>query len=306
VLLSAAQERVSRLGFDPTRCARESVDRCNLCGSSERARIADSDRYGFHSPAWACTSCGLVFLDPRLTAEEYRSFYREIYRPLVSAFHGRRIDEVTVEEEQHPYANALVQLLEPFVPTGGDGVLLDVGGSTGVVAEAVARRFGLTGLVLDPAPAEASRAATRGLEVVVGTAETYDPGERRFALVLLCQTIDHLLDPAAVLAGLRRLLAPGGALFVDIVDFRSAYLRRQNVEAALKIDHPFAFTQPTAEAMLARAGLVPTAKDFAADELHVGYVCRAGNADPSALPPAEEIEQVRREMRDLARAEPAP
>ena len=305
MLLSAARRRVAELGFDPGSHDREPVPACNLCGSTDRIVIAESDRYGFDSPACACTACGLVFLDPRLTEEEYGRFYRETYRPLVSAFHDRRIDEETVEEDQRPYAAGLVRLLEPHVRKG-EGALLDVGGSTGVVAEAVADAFGLTGLVLDPAPAEASRAARRGLEVVVGTAETFDPGERRFEVVLLCQTIDHLLDPAAVVAGLHRVLAPDGTLFVDIVDFRSAYLRHGTVEDALKIDHPFAFTQPTAEAMLARAGLVRIAKDLARDGLHVGYVCRAGDADPTALPSAVSVERMLEELRGLRSSSAAP
>ena len=48
--------------------------------------------------------------------------------------------------------------------------------------------------MLDPAPDELEVAAAAGMETIAGFAEDFDPGERRWDLVLLCQTIDHLLD----------------------------------------------------------------------------------------------------------------
>lgn len=301
MLLTAAQTRVRAVGFDPSSHPREPAGPCNLCGSVARVVVAHSDRYGFDSRACACTECGLVFLDPRLTADGYGAFYQTTYRPLVSAFHDRLIDAETVQNEQRAYAEALAELLDPFLGSG-PGALLDVGGSTGVVAEALGRRFGLAAVVLDPAPAEAERATARGLEVVVGTAETFAPAGRTFDLVLLCQTIDHLLDPAAVLTGLRRLLAPAGIFFLDIVDFRAAYLRNGSVEAAVKIDHPFSFTESTVEAMLARAGLRVLLKDFAADHLHVGYVCGPAEPYPESLPRAGSAERMLAEIRHVQNA----
>ena len=48
--------------------------------------LTHSDRYGYPASAHACQSCGLVFLNPRMTASAYGQFYDGIYRPLVSAF----------------------------------------------------------------------------------------------------------------------------------------------------------------------------------------------------------------------------
>ena len=58
------------------------------------------------SSARAC-SLRLAFLSPRPTAEAYAAFYRAIYRALVSAYHGRRIDADTVQDEQPEYAAEL-------------------------------------------------------------------------------------------------------------------------------------------------------------------------------------------------------
>jgi SAM-dependent methyltransferase len=294
--LSEARARVRALDLGVDLHELEVVEACNLCGSSTHVVVAHEDRYGFPLRTCVCIDCGLGFLSPRPTADSYASFYRHAYRPLVSAFHGRRIDAETVEEEQRPYAAALATTLEPFVDRDA-ATLLDVGGSTGVVAEVLARRFGLSAVVLDPSDVEGHRAAARGMEVIVGTAEHFEPAGRTFDVILLCQTIDHLLDPAGVLARLSGILSPGGTLFVDIVDFRAAYLRHWCVEAATKLDHPHSFTEPVTEALLARAGLRWIRKSYAPDHLHVGYLCINGEVAPAALPAHCTVELLLGEIR---------
>ena len=273
VLSAEARDRIAAVPFDAEAVPRRPVEACNLCGGTEFETVAEEDRYGFPLTADRCRRCGLVFLNPMPTAEAYADFYRSVYRPLVSAYHGRTIDAETVEREQVGYADELVAVLEPFLEDGRRETLLDVGGSTGVVAEAVGRRFGLAATVLGPAPAEAERAAARGLETVVGTIEDYDPGERRFDVVLLCQTVDHLLDVAGSLAKLRATVADDGLLFVDAVDFRVPWERTGRVADAIKVDHPYSLTPATAEAFLERAGFRPLLAEPAADGLHFRYVC---------------------------------
>jgi SAM-dependent methyltransferase len=296
VVLTDARSRVAELGWDVQAQDWAPVESCNLCGGATFVTVTHSDRYGFPVASAACSECGLIFLDPHPTAAAYDAFYRDTYRPLVSAFHGRLIDAASVEVEQLDYARSLARLLTPFLDGRSGGSLLDVGGSTGVVAEVVCSAFGLTGTVLDPAPDELARAADRGLATRSGTIESFDPGPSRFEVVLLCQTLDHVLDASGALAKLRGLLAEDGILFVDVVDFRAAYLRNWSVEAATKVDHPYSFTEATVEAMLARAGLTIARKDYAADHLHVGYVCRPGTA-VHELPPTSSVDELLRELR---------
>jgi SAM-dependent methyltransferase len=275
------------------------VSDCNLCGGSDFTVVARHDRYGFAAQSLGCRTCGLVFLSPRLTPDAYSRFYDGVYRPLVSAFHGRRIDAETVEADQVPYAERLAVLLAPFLPPHPAGAILDVGGSTGVVSARLAERLSMRALVLDPAPAEVERARARGVEAVVGTIEGWERMDARFELVLLCQTIDHLLDVASALTAIREAIADDGFLYVDIVDFRSAYLRNDSVEAATKIDHPYSLTEATAEAYLERAGFTVELKDYAPDGLHVGYVCRPGAPSPDACPSADSVARLFAELHAL-------
>jgi SAM-dependent methyltransferase len=290
------QTRIAALGFDYARQETVRVEACNLCGERAFVVLTHRDRYGYPAPACGCTRCGLVFLDPVMTAGAYGRFYGATYRPLVSAYHGRLIDARTIQGEQRDYAVERGDLLAPYLTGGGHRTLLDIGGSTGVVAHALAERFGLRATVVDPAPMETAEAQALGLETVEGLIESVDLGGRRFDAVIICQTVDHLLDIGGTLARVRELLTPGGILFVDIVDFRAAYLRNWSVEEAIKIDHPYYLTESTMAAYLRRAGFAIARTDYAADHLHVSYVATL-SAPAAALPPESEVRELWREVR---------
>jgi hypothetical protein len=295
------RDRIAALDFDYAGEPKDALTACNLCAATGFVVLTHRDRYGYPAQAHACRRCGLVFLNPRLTADAYGRFYGGVYRPLVSAFHGRLIDAHTIQDEQRAYAAARAEFLRPYM-TGGLKTLLDIGGSTGVVAAHMTREFGLQGALIDPALLEIAEARRLGLETMTGLVEEHDFRGRRFDVVLICQTVDHLLDVAATLRRVRELLTDRGRLFIDIVDFRAAYLRNWSVEDAVKIDHPYYLTEPTIMTYLRRAGFEVLRTDCAADHLHIGYVCAPSEVHPDALPDRADVERLLREVRFVQNA----
>jgi len=291
------KDRIAALGYDYASQPKQALTSCNLCSASEFVILTHRDRYGYPAQAHACRRCGLVFLNPRMTVESYSRFYNGIYRPLVSAFHGRLIDARTIQDEQREYALERAGFIRPFIANTSARTMLDIGGSTGVVAHHFAREFGLKGTLIDPSPLEVEQAQRLGLETVTGLVEEHDFGERRFGLVIICQTVDHLLDVAGTLARVRQLLSNNGLLFIDIVDFRAAYLRTWSVEAAVKIDHPYYLTEQTMAAYLRSSGFEVLRSDYAADHLHVSYACRPGTANLDAMPSVASVDELLREVR---------
>ncbi|MEJ7569426.1 MAG: methyltransferase domain-containing protein [Gaiellaceae bacterium] len=271
--------RIGTLGFEPSVEERELVAECNLCGSANHVEVARTDRYGYPQPFRVCVRCGLGFLSPRLTALAYAAFYGNVYRPLVSAYHGRLIDAETVQAEQGEYAQELMGFLRHTLPAP-PATVLDVGGSTGIVAGAVRDAFGSAATVLDPAPDELAVAEAAGMETIAGFAEDVDYGGRTFDLVLLCQTIDHLLDIAATLSAIRKALAPEGRAFVDVLDVGFMARRRGSIEGAVKVDHPYYLTRATALAYFRASGLEPVAERMSEDG-HWGFLLAPGEpAEP--------------------------
>lgn len=281
--ITTRQERIEALGYDYSQQPKEAILPCNLCGSDQWVVITHRDRYGFPAKATTCAECGLTVLNPRMTGANYGKFYENVYRPLVSAYHGRLIDAKTIQSEQVPYAESYIEFARPFL-TDQHQTLLDVGGSTGIVAAEFIKQFGLKTTLIDPAPAETAEAIALGIESVTGFIEEWDAGDRKFDVVGLFQTIDHLLDVKATLTKLREVISDHGIFLVDIVDFRAAMLRNASVEEAIKIDHVFSLTQETAEAFFARAGFRWIRKSYSADHLHVAYVCVPTTPDTTAKP----------------------
>lgn len=300
--LEDRRTRIAALTFDYAAQPQIRVTTCNLCGGSTFVTLTHRDRYHYPAQAAGCRHCGLVFLNPVMTADAYGRFYADTYRPLVSAFHGRLIDAITIQDEQRHYSTERMAFVEPFLAGVTSGTLLDIGGSTGVVAHAFAQRFGLEATVIDPSPLEAAQAQRLGIETITGLVESTDLGARQFDVVIICQTVDHLLDVAGTLRRVHGLLRPGGRLFIDIVDVRAGYLRNWSIEDTIKIDHPYYLTEETMGAYLARCGFEVLGIDYAADHLHVGYVCQPGAPVRDALPSAAQVEALFREIRYIQNA----
>lgn len=284
------RKRIETVQFDYDAQPKEAITRCSLCGSDTWTIISHRDRYGFGALTTSCERCSLTLLNPRMAEAAYAEFYRATYRPLVSAYHGRLIDAETVKEDQFAYAKQVVNLLHGSgMQSGRWSSLLDVGGSTGVVAAHLAREFALTPTVLDPAPEEVAEAEKLGVETIPGLIEQWDPAGRTFDVIGMFQTADHLLDVALAFEKIHEVISEDGLFILDIVDFRAAYLRSWSVEEATKIDHPFSLTQPTVEAFLHRAGFAVLLRSFAPDHLHVLYLCRKMQPETGVLPTAETV-----------------
>jgi SAM-dependent methyltransferase len=250
---------------------------CDFCGARFAAEalrnevIATRDRYGFPITHSRCWSCGLVSQSPRLTPAGLRALYSGPYRALVSAWHGRPINAETLEPEQDAYAMSLGRTLrEARLPEKPQPRVLDLGGSTGMVAGVVGWWMGSESVtIVEPCVAEATVAVQRAYNgrVVVQSAEDFEPGEERWDLILLCQTVDHLRSISAVLRKVRTWLAPGGRFFVDAVDSE-----RIPEAERYKIDHIYALTPATMRRYLETAGFVAREVE-APSPNHAAFLC---------------------------------
>lgn len=269
--------------FDYEGAEQEHASHCDLCGAyaTDFVPVAERDRYGFQVSTRCCAGCGLLFQYPRLAPAGLRALYSGPYRALVSAWHGREINAQTLYGEQVEYGKRLSGVLWRELGHGDEDEtcaacfrrrVLDLGGSTGRVAHVVGWHVSADHVtVVEPGMAEAAVAVGNVHRVVVQSAEDFDPGEEKWDLVLLCQTVDHLRSISAVLRKVKGLLAPGGRFFVDAVD---SSLIPEPVR--YKVDHIYSLTPATMRAYLERAGFV--AREVPApSENHVAFLCEVAS-----------------------------
>lgn len=297
--MTTRRERIDAVAYDYASRRRESIEHCNLCHSATLRQVSEVDRYGYAASASGCERCSLVFLDPQMDNDGYADFYASWYRPIVSAYHDREINAETLPADQRRYADSLSAWLVQKLQGAHIETLLDVGGSTGIVAAALRDAMGARATVLDPSPEELEVASGLGMDTAAGFVEDFEPpAGTRFDLVVLCQTADHLLDVTSALRKIRELTSETGWFFLDIVDYQAVAANKGGLVEAIKVDHPYYFSDLTLRCALRRAGFEVVATREAADQ-HLDYLCRPCAAQSDALPDASAVEKAWRQLDEL-------
>lgn len=213
-----APSHAPALAFDPPLVA------CRLCGS---ARIAPYDRDWRGVEIWRCESCGVGFMNPQYTDAHLSAFYagyigdhERVESPARRA-RRRRAKEAhfgLIEEWVRPARDGLDRIAKPsrFFAIGfGDGLELEIARERGWEA---------SGWDVDPETVE--RVGIRlGLPVYSGDLFALPLAERGFECVFMEQVIEHPKNPGDYLALARRLLAPGGILFLGTPNIGSVTAR---------------------------------------------------------------------------------
>lgn len=199
---------------------------CCICDAADFVPLGVGEDFEYHtSPdtfrAVRCRRCDLVKLDPRPKESELGRIYPETYHAFdFSAERFGLVYKVRRWLEGRRLASWCTELPD-------DARILDVGCGDGFhldVLRAVGRPgWRLEGVDIDARAIEAAR--RRGLEVHAGRIEDAGLPRAAYDLALCIQTIEHVAQPAALLAGVREVLKPGGRLVVvtdntDTLDFR--------------------------------------------------------------------------------------
>lgn len=272
---------------------------CNICRHHETVLLAGADRYGLQVRTVMCRNCGLIYLADRLGAETYSNFYADgSYRDLTAKFSGQTSHLRVLQEDQLRYATRVISTLEEYHDIPSHRLLLDVGGSAGLVASAVSSRFGCAGTVLDPSVEEVATAESNGLEGVVGSLETYQT-DKTFDIILLCRSIEHLFDLRSSLLNIRKLLSPNGVFYCDIVDFPETCRTGGGPEAISKIDHCYWLSQETAPIIFASVGFEIVSMDVGSQSETVGFLLRPCLPSTSIQTPRIVIDALIRRLREV-------
>lgn len=162
------------------------------------------------------------------------------------------------------------------------GRLLDFGcGAGAFLVRAQAQGWDVTGLDTSPAAVDGARQA-QGLRALVGTLPHADLEPGSFDLVTMRHSLEHVHDPLGTLREARRLLAPGGRLFVSVPNIDSLPFRWfRHAWVGLDLPrHLTHFAPWTLQQMLRRAGFRPgpvrTLRHRKWLQLSAGLSCRMG------------------------------
>lgn len=191
---------------------------CDLCGSGNNTLLLQAKDYRYGHPEVfdivKCKDCGLIYLNPRPTAELLLEQYKKDYTP------NEKMDN---SKELKPSMMGLKKILGRFwYKISGyygiseikvEGRFLDIGCAKGDTLEA-ARNIGANvyGIELNPKSVEICK--TKGLDVQCGTVEDSGYPDDYFDIIWMSQVIEHLPFPKKSLKEILRILKPCGRLYI--------------------------------------------------------------------------------------------
>ena len=205
-----------------------------------------------------CERCGLEQLSPIPTAARLKDLYERYYN------FGGEHDTLYTRLRERFFSSPLHRLWAAldgdisFYTRKGTGRLLDIGCNEGRGLTIYARNgYKVEGLELNEMAAAVAR--RKGFAVHTATLERFVPAAL-FDVAVLSNVLEHSLDPAQMLRDVRRILKPGGQVWISCPNNQS-WLRSCfggywiNWHIPFHIVH---FSSSTLETTLTRAGFMNT------------------------------------------------
>ena len=238
----------------------EPVPACPLCGGIDRVTLLRDLRDGLYGAPgrWElhrCVTCTCAYLDPRPTQATlplaYASYLYLTHQPpleqtvpVARIARFRRTVRNGYLNRKWGYGLAPATRLGPVILAPApvhrrvarlavrdlpyvrpEPTLLDLGCGNGTFL-VQAETAGWRAEGIDPDPASVAEARGRGLTAHLGTLDDHPLIPESFDAVTLSHVIEHLVDPVATLAECRRLLRPGGLLWIATPNLASPGYRQ--------------------------------------------------------------------------------
>jgi SAM-dependent methyltransferase len=160
-----------------------------------------------------CGRCGFVYADPAATQSDYDRFYSDWSKyddsatatgSGVSPYDAKRL-AVTAADIERALPSRAASILDAGCATGGLLTALHERGFTAVAG-------------LDPSPRCAAACRDRGFEAYVGSIASAPAHMPKFDCIVFSHVLEHVYDINAFFAAARKLLAPGGYLYLETPD----------------------------------------------------------------------------------------
>lgn len=243
---------------------------CPVCGAVGGSRLWETD----DASAVRCARCGTGYLDQRTAraAATAADTYERVYaRPA-------RLDPLTVRSYE--------AVLERFARYRRSRRIVDIGcGAGGFIA--VAARHGWEAMGTEAAPGAGELARAAGATVLIGERALDAIEDASADVVTLWEVVEHVDDPVGLLAGSRRILRPGGLVYLTTPNFGSLQRRLLGRRwPRFHLEHETYFDGRTIELAVARAGLRKVrvvTKNFDPFEIASGLL------PPAAAGPADAV-----------------
>jgi len=190
--------------------ARLPVD-CVACGGAQISRQFEKNGFAYA----LCADCATLFQSPRPPIAAFEAFYRqsessrywaEVFFPAVAEIRREKIFRPRVERLARLCAEKNLNVER----------LIDVGAGYGIFLDEWRRLFSqVHALAVEPSASLAKECRTKGFAVVEEIVENMVGHDNSADLVTCFEVLEHVYDPLDFVTVLKKLVRPGGYVFVS-------------------------------------------------------------------------------------------
>lgn len=189
---------------------------CYLCGGTDVEVVADKFRYETPQKGYRCLGCGLIFIHPRMTSEEERRFYELEYGIIYSA--EKSTTPADLFKARQGEARVFLDWTEPFIRPSD--AALEIGCASGYFLDLIRGRVAsVSGVETHVELRE--YACQLGIDVKDDIARI---SSASMDLVFVFFVLEHVGDPLAFLAAIRRVCRPGARVMFVVPNVDDALL----------------------------------------------------------------------------------
>lgn len=178
------------------------ISACPVCSSNKFKTL---EQYT-HAHLVKCSSCEMVFSNQQPEQSELANFYSDGYD--LTRYYS------PITERRY------LEILEEFESFRKTGKLLDIGCGFGFFLEtANEKNWETTGVEISNTAVKAC--TSKGLRMHHGALETAHFQNNEFDVIVLIETIEHVLQPEKLITEIHRILRPGGLVYLSTPNFNA-------------------------------------------------------------------------------------
>jgi 2-polyprenyl-3-methyl-5-hydroxy-6-metoxy-1,4-benzoquinol methylase len=177
---------------------------CPNCNGVKRQKSFEKGLFLY----FLCPECGTLFVNPRPPKNILDLFYmsskavKASVKSLVDMENGR------MKYIFQPRSKLILDFLKEMGRKKGD--LLEVGCSVGTMLKTIKEKSKFNVYGVDPSLWAFEKSREKGLKVYQKTLEEFDPGKKKFDVVLNFETIEHVFSPIEFLNKINQITKKGG------------------------------------------------------------------------------------------------
>ncbi|MFA5133293.1 MAG: class I SAM-dependent methyltransferase [Patescibacteria group bacterium] len=229
-------------------------DSCELCEGNKIELLGEygilkknGGRLKFSN--YICRNCGLVFMNPM----PERADYDEIYKQYESARHGVTeldLDKGADKIKKSIKGESVFSFIKEYL--GSQKKVLDIGCGFGQISCGL-KNFGCDVSSVEPSELLSRKLAEiSGIDVFCGDFDNFfSQNEKKFNVLVLHHVFEHFRDPKEKLEQFKKILLPGGVVYLEIPSVVSF---KKPVDNFFDYCHPYSYSPKTFSDLISGKG----------------------------------------------------